>query len=323
MEEVAQGLIALIQEATAAGAQEASQGINAAGWSQIASAVGTLILAVAVWLQIREARKQVAATRETVEEMRESRRAQERPQVIVDTDHSNPPFVFVVVRNIGKGPAKNISFEFSNDMESPESANPHSLVKPVNKQPYFERGIDYLAPGAEIPCLWGSMINLAQFLRDRGLQDGITVTSRYASLDDEVYETEWTVNPLLVASRVRLGSEKSVEEVAAEALKKIAETFSEVVHPIQGELRVSTEAERQQRKQLLEELRDFLKEKRSSSGADDLSEVRISRSEIEAIGQNPHTAAKLFELYTGRYWFGDFDTDETGEWRSFQLMGVM
>jgi ABC-type oligopeptide transport system substrate-binding subunit len=71
----------------------------------------------------------------------------------VDTDHNSPPFVFVVVRNIGKGAARDITFQFSAPLESPESAAAHSLVIPVNEQLYFQQGMDYLAPGAEILCL--------------------------------------------------------------------------------------------------------------------------------------------------------------------------
>ena len=35
-------------------------------------------------------------------------------------------------------------------------------------------------------------------LREMGLQEGITVTSRYESLTGESYETLWTINPLLL-----------------------------------------------------------------------------------------------------------------------------
>ena len=55
--------------------------MNLDTWSLIvqgASALGTVILAVAVWFQIRTSREQVAATRETVDEMRERARAQGR-----------------------------------------------------------------------------------------------------------------------------------------------------------------------------------------------------------------------------------------------------
>ena len=119
--------------------------------AQIGATVGTLIIAGLAFAQIRE--------------MRENRLAQERPQVIVDTDHSKPPLVYVVLRNIGRGVAKDITFEFSAPMEMPEGIE-NPLVVPVNEQPYFKHGMDYLAPGAEISCLWGSMITLANFLRE-------------------------------------------------------------------------------------------------------------------------------------------------------------
>jgi hypothetical protein len=72
---------------------------------------------------VEENRKMVEANREMVEEIREARIAEERPHVIVDTDHSEPPMVDVVLRNIGKGAAKDITFEFSATMEAPESIN--------------------------------------------------------------------------------------------------------------------------------------------------------------------------------------------------------
>jgi hypothetical protein len=45
------------------------------------------------------------------------------------------------------------------------------------------------------------MRTLPKLLRERGLHDGITITSRCKSLTGEQYETEWTVNPLLMADR--------------------------------------------------------------------------------------------------------------------------
>lgn len=100
-------------------AQEVSQGVGLKQWTalaQIASAVATVILAVAVFFQIRTGQKQADAARDAVREIEESRLAQERPQVIVETDHSRPPFVSVVVRNMGKGTAKDVSFEFSHPL---------------------------------------------------------------------------------------------------------------------------------------------------------------------------------------------------------------
>lgn len=155
--------------------------------AQIGATIGTLVIAGLAFAQVRE--------------MRQSRLAQERPHVIVDTDHSKRPDVYVVLRNIGKGAAKDITFGFSAPLEMPRGNSNPDLI-PVNEQPYFKRGMDYLAPGAEIPCFWGSMIELAPLLRERGLHDGITITSRYKSLTGEPHKTEWTVNPLLMARRI-------------------------------------------------------------------------------------------------------------------------
>jgi hypothetical protein len=101
----------------------------------VAAAAGTFILAGLAYSQVRE--------------MRAARIAQERPQVIVDVDHSKPPLVNVVLRNIGQGAAKDITFDFSAPMEIPEGAN-NPRVVPVNEQGYFKRGLDFLAPGAEL-----------------------------------------------------------------------------------------------------------------------------------------------------------------------------
>jgi hypothetical protein len=179
------------------------QGV-AAG-AQVAAAAGTFILAGLAYSQVRE--------------MRAARIAQERPQVIVDVDHSKPPLVNVVLRNIGQGAAKDIVFDFSAPMEIPEGAN-NPYVVPLNKQGYFEQGMDFLAPGAELSTLWGSMPTLAPFLREQGLEAGVTITSRYKSLAGEFYESVWKVNPLLVANRIST-PEKTLKHVV-ESLDRIS-----------------------------------------------------------------------------------------------------
>ena len=84
----------------------------------------------------------------------------------------------------------------------------------------FDRGMDFLAPSAELSTLWGSMSTLAPFLRERGLKDGVTITSSYKSLTGESYESAWNVNPLLVARRIST-PEKTLEHVV-ESLDKIS-----------------------------------------------------------------------------------------------------
>jgi hypothetical protein len=216
----------------------ANEGIVAG--AQVAAAIGTLILATLAFAQVRE--------------LRETRLAQERPQVIVDEEYSDPPMLHIVVRNIGKGAAKDITFDFSGPLASPASEDPNTDMVPVSELPFFAQGVDFLAPDTEIRFFWGSMITLGPFLKERGLQDGITITSRYKSLADEPYETKWIVNPLLVWGRGYIREEgiKDLIKVVSDMQKD----FHRVVSIADNELRVSTESEREERRRNRDEERE-------------------------------------------------------------------
>ena len=166
--------------------------------AQVASAVGTVGLTVLFGFQLRVFYRQVLVNRDTLNEMRESRTAHERPHVLVTAEYRHGTLVEVVVSNIGRGAAENITFEFSAPLESSVSYQRDSEVVPLSELPHFRDGLNYLAPGAEITAVWDSHANLVPLLRDMGLHEGITVTSRYESLTGESYETLWTINPLLM-----------------------------------------------------------------------------------------------------------------------------
>jgi hypothetical protein len=63
--------------------------------------------------------------------------------------------------------------------------------------PYLQNGLPFLEPEGKIERFWGRMPDLASMLREKGLEDGIRVRTRYKDLAGEFYETEWTLNPLL------------------------------------------------------------------------------------------------------------------------------
>ena len=86
--------------------------------AQTISAVGTVLLAALFGYQVTVFQKQVATNRDTLREMRESRLSHERPQVVVTAEYRHGTLVEVVIANIGRGDAKNVSFEFSAPMES-------------------------------------------------------------------------------------------------------------------------------------------------------------------------------------------------------------
>ena len=180
--------------------------------AQVASAVGTVGLTVLFGFQLRVFYRQVLVNRDTLNEMRESRTAHERPHVLVTAEYRHGTLVEVVVSNIGRGAAENITFEFSAPLESSVSYQRDSEVVPLSELPHFRDGLNYLAPGAEITAVWDSHANLVPLLRDMGLQNGITVTSRYASLTGEQYETLWTINPLLMPGNLYAAESGMVEE---------------------------------------------------------------------------------------------------------------
>ena len=166
--------------------------------AQVVSAVGTVGLTVLFAFQLRVLSRQVSVNRDTLREMRESRTAHERPQVLVTAEYRHGTLVEVVISNIGRGDAKNVTFEFSAPVESSVSYRRDSEVVPLSELPHFRDGLNFLAAGAEITSVWDYHANLVPLLREMGLQEGITVTSRYEDLTGEPYETFWKINPLLI-----------------------------------------------------------------------------------------------------------------------------
>ncbi|CAA9460620.1 MAG: hypothetical protein AVDCRST_MAG14-2371 [uncultured Rubrobacteraceae bacterium] len=172
--------------------------MDVASIAQVVSAVGTVGLTVLFGFQLRAFHRQVLVNRDTLNEMREARVSHERPQVLVTAEYRHGTLVEVVISNIGRGDAKNVTFEFSAPIESSVSYRRDSEVVPLSELPHFRDGLNFLAAGAEITSVWDYHANLVPLLREMELQEGITVTSRYDDLTGEPYETTWTINPLLI-----------------------------------------------------------------------------------------------------------------------------
>jgi hypothetical protein len=145
--------------------------------AQLLSSVGTLVVAAGILYQGREARR--------------ARNDEDRPQIIVDADYTGRFTTNIVVKNIGHGIAKNITFEFSAPLQSTSGYD-------INELPYFKHGINFMAPQTDLPAVWDSYQNVVENLRAKGLREGITITSHYEDRQGERYETSWTINPLLL-----------------------------------------------------------------------------------------------------------------------------
>ena len=180
--------------------------------AQLLSSVGTLVVASGILYQGRQARK--------------ARDDTDRPQIIVDADYTGRFTTNIVVRNIGNGTAKNITFDFSAPLESTSGYD-------ITELPYFKHGINFMAPQTDLPAVWDSYQNVVQNLRDKGLTQGITITSKYEDRNGEPYETEWTINPLLLEGSWYSDYKGYEDEVQAlqdqaKAMEKISEELKEL-----------------------------------------------------------------------------------------------
>ena len=184
--------------------------------AQVLSSLATFVVAAGILYQGREARK--------------ARDDEDRPQIIVDADYTGRFTTNIVVRNIGHGIAKNITFDFSAPLESTSGYD-------ITELPYFRHGINFMAPQTDLPAVWDSYQNVVQNLRDRGLTEGITITSYYEDRQGESYQTTWTINPLLLEGSGYSDYKGYEDEVQAlqdqaRALEKISQDLDEVKEAI-------------------------------------------------------------------------------------------
>lgn len=92
------------------------------------------------------------------------------PEVIiyVEIDPNRPSLINLIIKNIGKGSAKDITFKSSRPIphRSMGAARAEDNIKLMEYGPLIE-GIPYLAPGQQIEFMWGQIGGLKEHLADR------------------------------------------------------------------------------------------------------------------------------------------------------------
>ena len=132
----------------------------------------------------------IKTLRGQVQEAHQARTTGGRPLIIVTEDYENLPTINLIVQNVGYGPAKNITFEFSSPVESSDGFVLSDLA-------FFEEGITSLAPGGRIVCYWDELENLQPMYQEGRLERGITVTVSYQDITGGSYSHDWEIDPML------------------------------------------------------------------------------------------------------------------------------
>jgi hypothetical protein len=182
----------------------------------------TVVFGVGYYIFLKQNRALLEHNRQMLSEMRASRTARGRPQVVVEAGYAHLPMVDIVVRNVGGGAAQDIEFDFSAPIV-------RSTGFYISELPYFEEGMNFLDSGEEVRSLWDNFNELASTLRKQGLESGITVSVRYLDLAGGSYEDRWNINPLLYEDETTgVGGLKGTTElvVAVEKLSEHVENIS-------------------------------------------------------------------------------------------------
>jgi len=105
-------------------------------------------------------------------------RSSSDPEVIVyaDTDKSRPSMIILIIENIGKGPAENITFKTSRPLPNKAFSIPEPVSMPETMvSGPIVNGIPFLAPNQKLIITWGQYGGLRKYIGE----ESIIVKSKY------------------------------------------------------------------------------------------------------------------------------------------------
>lgn len=136
--------------------------------ASIANVLSVVVLAVGYYFMVRLYREWVGMRRET-------RTAGGRPMVVVAANYGQVPEVNISVRNLAQAPAKEVTFDFAAPVEAPDDTV-------ISELPYLKKGMPFLESHHRIDRRWGRLPELARLWREKGLDDGIKVSTRLSKV---------------------------------------------------------------------------------------------------------------------------------------------
>jgi hypothetical protein len=190
-------------------------GVDANLWIAGAAVAEASVVALAAAFAYRQVR-----------EARLTREDQSRPFVIVDFDLSQPPFIHLVVKNIGATMARRVRIQTDPLLAS--TFDKHEPREPVAKLRLFTEEIPTLAPGREIRTLFDSF----PARTEQQLEEVYRVTISYEGERRRGYVDEMVLD-LGVYAKVTYVEQRTVHDVHKE-VKRIADELRRWTAPGSG-----------------------------------------------------------------------------------------
>lgn len=184
-------------------------------WVAVGMLITTFVLAVLTAVYVRLTRQLARAATD--------------PCVVtyVAHDEGRPTILMVVVKNIGRGVARDVQFEISRPLPervwgtSPEDARPPEVER-MSSGPLIE-GIPALAPGETRQITWGQYGGLSKALGDQP----IDVISRFRSQDGGSHSVHSVLEVRSFAKTSAVDTDGARQ--AARELKRIADTLRDML----------------------------------------------------------------------------------------------
>jgi len=166
---------------------------------QILTLVAIGIYVWKTWTMADATRKAAIASEKSLSELRLTREEESRPIVVIYFQTGiDGTTVDLVIRNIGKLPAKNVRFSFDRPLEQGE----WNRNSPVIESPKFRDGIAHLPPNLEQREFFAGFVNL------QGLSPSYKVKVRYAHpMADRQYEEEHILEWKSLEGKLGAGNE--------------------------------------------------------------------------------------------------------------------
>lgn len=178
----------------------------------------TFILAVETW------RLRAAQTQQILNLHRES--IQPSVSLALNNNAAGIHFMDAVVKNTGKGIAKNLRFKFLNQNGSLPTANDEPIIKVFKKLAMIEHGVDSLGVGQELSSFVFSFLQLSNEIGQDIFSPYLNILISYEDVEGNRYTNSFSMNFIQFKGMSKLGNGPA--EIISSEIKMLRKALEKV-----------------------------------------------------------------------------------------------